>query len=135
MQRKVFRAGAAIVLSIMATFAIAQVGHPAKGSWLGYWGPTAETQRRIVLQLDWQNGQLSGFVNPGPNAAAIKKATLAYDTWTLVVEADLSLNKGEPAQHWVATGKIDNLGSWSNRRFAGTYQYGTETGSFKFTLN
>jgi hypothetical protein len=130
-----FQSVSVIALLTVATFATAQVGHPAKGSWLGYWGPNAQTQRRVVLQLDWQNNQLSGVLNPGPRATPIQKATLSYDTWTLVIEADLPIKNGEPAQHWVATGKLENLGSWSNRRFSGTYQYGAESGAFQVTLN
>ena len=35
--------------------AVAQVGHPAKGSWLGFWGPDAKQQHRVVLLLDWRD--------------------------------------------------------------------------------
>jgi hypothetical protein len=128
------RSGAIVLLVAMATVASAQVGHPAKGSWLGYWGPNAEQQRRLVLQLDWRDREVSGIVNPGPRAAKITRATIDYDTWTMVIEADLATSNGAAPQHWVATGKIENLGSWTNRRYSGTYQYGTESGTFKVTL-
>jgi hypothetical protein len=118
----------------LASFAIAQVGHPAKGTWLGYWGPSEKEQRRLVLQLDWDNNQVVGVLNPGPKSARITHSQIDYETWTLTIEADLPNAAGKP-QHWVATGKLENLGSWSNRRYKGTYKFGAETGSFLVTLH
>ncbi len=31
---------------------------------------------------------------------------------------------------YVTTGKIENLGSWTNRRYSGTYELGSERGTF-----
>lgn len=123
----------AVVVGV-ATTAIAQVGHPAKGSWLGYWGPSQKDQRRLVMQMDWQDNQVVGVLNPGPKAAKITRSQIDYDTWTLTVEADLPNAAGKP-QHWVATGKLENLGSWNNRRYKGTYKFGAETGNFLVTLH
>ena len=36
---------------------------------------------------------------------------------------------------YVTTGKIENLGSWTNRRYSGTYEFGTEHGTFIVALN
>ncbi len=36
---------------------------------------------------------------------------------------------------FVATGKLSNLGSWTNRTYAGTYSFGAEKGHFTVTLN
>lgn len=112
----------------------AQTGHPAKGTWLGFWGPNDDAQERLILVLDWENRALSGVLNPGPDAIPITSAEIDYDTWTMVVEADLP-SDGGAAQQWVATGKLENLGSWTNRRYSGTYTYGDETGAFTATLN
>jgi hypothetical protein len=38
-------------------------------------------------------------------------------------------------RRFVATGKLENLGSWTNRRFAGDYSFGDETGTFSLLLN
>jgi hypothetical protein len=119
----------------LAAAADAQTGHPAKGSWLGYWGPKGGEQRRIFLLLDWKNRALAGVVNPGPNASPITKADIDYDTWTMTLEADLPKPAGGGKAHWVAKGALENLGSWKNRRYSGTYTYGSETGEFSVTLN
>jgi hypothetical protein len=113
----------------------AQTGHPAKGTWLGYWGPNDDAQRRIVLLLDWEARALKGEINPGPNAVPLTRADIDYDTWTMVLEADLPAADGGAPERWVATGKLENLGSWTNRRYSGTYSYGSETGAFRVTLN
>jgi len=112
----------------------AQVGHPVKGSWLGYWGPNPETQRRIVLLLNWDNREIVGTINPGKKAAKITRATIDYATWILTIESDMPAASGRN-EHWVATGKMENLGSWTNRRYSGTYKHGTETGKFSVTLH
>jgi hypothetical protein len=36
---------------------------------------------------------------------------------------------------YVATGTLENLGSWTNRRYSGTYRHGDERGTFLVTLN
>jgi hypothetical protein len=114
--------------------ALAQVGHPAKGSWLGFWGPSETERRRILLDLDWRNRQVIGTINPGPNAVPIDRVEIDYDTWTMTIEADMPLANGRKARY-VATGKLENLGSWVNRRYSGTYRHGDETGTFILTLN
>lgn len=118
---------------LLAGSAAAQVGHPAKGSWLGYWGPDGKSHR-LVLNLDWRNRQVVGQANPGPGAAAVTRADIDYTTWTMTVEAMLPDASGR-SQKWVGTGKLENLGSWTNRVYSGTYVHGTEKGSFKLQLH
>src|SRR5258708_6586486 len=60
---------------LVAAPALAQEGHPAKGTWVGYWGPTA-AQNRVVIVLDYDGKNLTGAVNPGSNAVPIKLARL-----------------------------------------------------------
>ena len=128
---------AAFLLSISIGLAgpvLSQVGHPAKGSWIGYWGPTDKDQRRLILDIDWKNNQIVGVINPGPKAAQIKRAQLDYENWTMTIEADMPNAAGKPVA-WIATGKLENLGSWNNRRYTGTYKLGGETGKFLVTLH
>jgi hypothetical protein len=119
---------------LLAGTAMAQVGHPAKGSWLGYWGPDQKSQQRMVLNLDWRNRQVVGQVNPGPRAATVTRADIDYGTWTMTVEASLPDAAGH-SQKWVGTGKLENLGSWTNRVYSGTYVFGAEKGNFKLKLH
>src|SRR5436189_6054764 len=60
---------------LLAAPALAQEGHPAKGTWVGYWGPTA-TENRLVIVMDYDGKTLTGAVNPGANAIPIKLARL-----------------------------------------------------------
>jgi len=119
---------------LLAGAATAQVGHPAKGSWLGYWGPDQKIQHRMVLNLEWRNRQVVGQVNPGAGAAPVTRADIDYGTWTMTVEASLPDAAGR-SQKWVGTGKLENLGSWNNRLYSGTYVHGAEKGNFKLVLH
>ena len=60
----------------VAPTARAQEGHPAKGTWVGYWGPTLTPQSRIILVIDHDGKTMSGVYQPGPNAAPMKVARL-----------------------------------------------------------
>jgi hypothetical protein len=88
----------------------------------------------MVLNLDWRNRQVVGQVNPGPAAATVTRADIDYGNWTMTVEASLSDAAGR-SQKWTGTGKLENLGSWNNRVYSGTYVYGAEKGNFKLTLH
>jgi hypothetical protein len=129
-----FQKIAAVCLVAAALPAAAQVGHPAKGSWLGYWGPSQEDRNRILLVLDWEDREIVGTINPGPNAVPIDRAEIDYETWTMTIEAQMPTDSGGTAPY-VATGKLENLGSWVNRRYSGTYRHGDQTGSFALALN
>jgi hypothetical protein len=122
------------LLAFLALPVGAQVGHPAKGSWSGYWGPSDAAKNRVLLLLDWQDNAIVGTINPGPNAVKIDKATLDVDTWTLTLEANMRTSDGRTARY-VTTGKLENLGSWTNRRYSGTYTLGSERGTFIVALN
>jgi hypothetical protein len=123
-----------LVAAALTTAAIAQVGHPAKGSWSGYWGTSDAAKRRLLLVLDWRDRQITGVINPGPNQVPIQKAELDVDSWTLRLEAEMP-NDGGGKTPFVATGKLTNLGSWTTRTYAGTYVFGDESGRFTVTLN
>ena len=61
---------------LCAASAPAQEGHPAKGVWVGNWGPTSTAQSHIVVVMDHDGKTLSGVFNPGPNAVPLKVARL-----------------------------------------------------------
>src|SRR5690606_40571213 len=128
------RRGAVALLAAMASPAIGQVGHPAKGSWIVYWGTSENDRNRILLLLDWEDQQLVGTMNPGRNAVPVAKADIDYDTWTMTLEAQMPTDDGG-TDLWVAEGRLENLGSWTNRRYTGTYRHGAETGRFALVIN
>ena len=61
---------------LCAASAPAQEGHPLRGVWVGYWGPAATAQNRIVVVMDHDGKTVSGVLNPGPNAVPLKVARL-----------------------------------------------------------
>jgi hypothetical protein len=132
--RRIRLAGLALAAAILTATAVAQVGHPAKGSWSGYWGTSDATKRRILLLLDWRDREISGTINPGPNQIPIAAAELDVATWTLRLTASMPTGDGGQAP-FVATGQLTNLGSWTTRTYSGTYVFGQETGRFTVTLN
>lgn len=123
-----------VLSAVLTVAAFAQVGHPTKGSWSGYWGTSDAAKRRILLVLDWRDREITGVINPGPNQVLIDKADLDVATWTLRLEAQMPMTSGGTAP-FVTTGQLTNLGSWTTRTYSGTYVFGAETGRFTVTLN
>jgi hypothetical protein len=112
----------------------AQEGHPAKGTWVGYWGPTTAQQNRLVVVMDYDGKSLTGTVNPGPNAVPIKLARLditpgkpapkpgdpvGEPTFKVHIEADTKDAKGN-AISILADGTMQDVGL-PNRTLAGAW--------------
>ena len=76
MPARAFRLMCLMSVLLAATPVRAQEGHPAKGTWVGYWGPTVTVQSRIVLVIDHDGKTMSGVYQPGPNAVPLKVARL-----------------------------------------------------------
>ena len=76
MSARAFRLLCVMSVLLAATAALAQEGHPAKGTWVGFWGPTLTAQSRIVLVIDHDGKTMSGVFQPGPNAVPLKAARL-----------------------------------------------------------
>lgn len=109
--------------------ALAQEGHPLKGSWLGSWGPSKLHSEDIVMVLNWDGKAITGTINPGPDAIPIKSATLNPETWTVRFEADVKDKSGQ-VLNYVIEGKIDGL-AFPNRTITGTWKSQRENGPFK----
>jgi hypothetical protein len=116
---------------MLAVSAWAQEGHPLKGSWLGDWGPSKADRNQVVVVMDWDGKQITGQINPGPNAIQITKATLEPKGWLVHLEADAKNAAGKPV-HYVIEGKIENLGLY-NRSIVGTWDHDNVKGDFKIT--
>jgi hypothetical protein len=65
-----------VVSAMVAGAALAQEGHPLKGSWLGDWGPNKTTRNQIFIVMDWDGKSLSGMLNPGTDNIPLKNLTL-----------------------------------------------------------
>ena len=69
-----------MVFGVIAGAALAQEGHPIKGSWLGDFGPNKTTRTPVFLVMDWDGKNITGMINPGTDNIPIKIATLTPPT-------------------------------------------------------
>jgi hypothetical protein len=122
---------ASLVISFAAAMT-AQEGHPVVGTWYGDWGTSPQQRHDVTIIMTWDGKAIGGTIDPGPDAAAIKTATLDSSTWSLHIEADRPAKGANPAVHYVIDGKLSNLGAY-NRTFAGTWTMGAAKGDFKLT--
>ena len=130
-RRKVALFGLVMCLGIAAS-ALAQYGHPLKGSWSGDWGPSATNRTRILVDLNWDGKALTGVVHNSGGGAAVTLTKAAaepvlpnYDAWTVHLEGPGGL---------IVDGKVVNLGSYY-RTMSGTWAQGGVKGNFNLTRN
>src|ERR671919_205547 len=117
----------AILIALPAA-AAAQYGHPLKGSWSGE--RVARTQQvRLLVNLDWDGKEVTGVINPGPNAATIRKVAVDSSkpsAWIVRLEAERKDASGKVVPI-VIDGTLENIGAY--RRFmTGTWSEGGATG-------
>ena len=131
---------ARIVLALAALVALpaiagAQFGHPLKGQWSGERTVKGEPTR-LLLNLDWDGKELTGVVNPGPNAAQVKSVTIDYSNpaaWGVKLTAEGKDASGKPVTITV-DGKLENIGAY-NKLLHGTWTQGGQKGEFTVTRN
>ena len=109
--------------------AVAQEGHPLKGSWLGTWAGNKIHGNDVVLVLNWDGKNITGMINPGTDNIPIKTATLNPEGWVVHLEADAK-DKSGAALTYVIDGKILDL-RLPNRSIEGTWKNQRENGVFK----
>jgi len=127
------RVMSALVALLLAAPALAQFGHPLKGTWSGDWGTTKDNRTRILLELHWDGKAITGTINPGPKAVAIKKAELNPDTWGVHVEGEGKDAAGAVVRY-VIDGKLENIGAYQ-RILSGTWTEGGKKGDFRLVRN
>ena len=130
---KLFRLFSCLACLAVAAMALAQYGHPLKGSWSGDWGTSKESRNRVLLELNWDGKAITGIINPGPNAVPLKTASLDPADWTVRFEAEGKDRSGGTVRY-VIEGKLQNLGS-SHRLITGTWSQGAQKGDFRITRN
>ena len=74
------------------------------GTWVGDWGPSAADRHHVTVALEWDGKNVTGTINPGPNAAQIGAVTVDFKAWTVRIEA---VGK----THILIAGRIENPGS------------------------
>ena len=130
---KLFRLFSCLACLAVAAMALAQYGHPLKGSWSGDWGTSKESRNRVLLDLNWDGKAITGTINPGPNAVPLKTASLDPADWTVRFEAEGKDRSGGTVRY-VLEGKLQNIGS-SHRLITGTWSQGAQKGDFRITRN
>ena len=81
--------------------------------------------------MNWDGKNISGILNPGPDAVQIPSIFLDVTNWTVRIEADAKDPSGSPV-HITAEGKLDDIGS-SHRKISGTWRQGNARGDFRVT--
>ena len=132
--RSAVRGGAVLLVALcMAGPALAQFGHPLKGTFSGDWGPTKDKQAHVVLEFNWDGKAITGNINPGPRAVPFENATLDPATWMVHIEAT-GKDAAGAAMRYVIDGKLENIGS-AQRVLSGTWAQGAEKGTFRVIRN
>ena len=115
---------------------VGQEGYPLNGTWSGDFGTSAKETDRIqtTLILSWNGKTIQGIVDPGPDSAKIRVATLDSTKWTVHLEYDLKDKAGKVVP-FIVDGKLQNPASRKNRMVVGTYSHGSAKGDFKITMD
>jgi len=121
-------------LAIAAPYFFAQEGHPVTGTWSGDYGPARGERTQTTLILQWDGSKITGLVDPGPDSANIRVATLDSSKWAIHMEYDLKDKAGKPTP-FIVDGKLENASSRGNRMIVGTYTHGSAKGEFKIKLD
>ena len=121
----------ALFVASLAVPAVAQEGHPLKGSWIGTWGPSQNHADDVLVVLKWDGKALSGTINPGTDDIPLKVATLNPTGWLVHLEGD-GKDKAGKVISYVIDGKIENLGL-PHRSIVGTWKAGTESGPIRIS--
>lgn len=135
MKARILQALVLALALVVPSTAGAQFGHPMKGQWSGEWGPK-NNPSRLLLNLDWDGKEITGTINPGPNAATVKSVTFDYTNpvvWLVKITAEGKDASGKPVAISV-DGKLENLGAYT-KLFHGTWTQNGQKGDFTVTRN
>jgi hypothetical protein len=97
---------------------------PLSGTWAGDWGPSEYDRNQVTVELKWDGQNLTGTVNPGPNAVELKKTTFDPKTGAIHMEADAASRRGGQV-HYIIDGKV------VGNNMTGTWNHDNRKGDFK----
>ena len=123
------------IMLLAPSGAWAQFGHPLKGQWSGQWG-SADSPKRLLLDLHWDGKDITGVINPGDEAATVKSVTFDYSNpaaWKVKLSAEGKDKAGKPVAISV-DGTLENIGAYS-KLFHGTWIEGGQKGDFTVSRN
>jgi hypothetical protein len=116
---------ASLVCVALAGYAAPMQSDPS-GTWSGDWGPSSSDRNQVTLELKWDGKNLSGTVNPGPNAVTLQKTTFDPKTGAIHLECDAKSRRGTDI-HYVVDGKVEGS------TMSGTWNHDNRKGDFKIT--
>jgi len=93
------------------------------GRWVGTWGPDADRQTRVVLELKWDAGTLKGTVNPESRPVELAKASFDPKSSAIHMELDFP-EPGGGTDHYTIDGKTDPKtmrGTWTRNNGKGDF--------------
>ena len=131
---KTFAVAVALVCLAAVAPAVAQEGHPLKGSWLGTWSGNKVHGSDVLMVMTWDGKNITGTINPGTDNIVIRNATLNPAGWLVHFEADAKDKAGQSLTYTI-DGKIENLplanrvvtGMWKDSRGAtGVFKIGRQ---------
>lgn len=128
------RAASLIAVLALPATGSAQFGHPLDGQWSGGWGK--DGANRLLLNFDWDGKQITGVINPGPNAATVTSVLFDFsnpEAWGVKIEAEGKDASGKTVQIKV-DGKLENIGAYT-KLLRGTWTQGTQKADFLVTKN
>jgi len=131
MRRRAFRLSCFFVCLGIFVSGLAQEGHPLTGTWAGDWGPNATQRNHITIVMNWDGKNVTGTINPGPDATPISSVFMDVTNWTVRIEADAKDRSGSTV-HISADGRLEDIGSY-HRKLIGTWSQGTTKGDFRLT--
>jgi hypothetical protein len=103
----------------------AQEGHPLTGTWSGDWGPTPTERYHLTFVMTWDGANVTGVINPGPQAVEIGSVFLDVTNWTVRIQAEP--REGGPIR---AEGLLEDIESY-HRTLTGTWRQGSTEGDFR----
>jgi hypothetical protein len=116
---------AVLLVAGISCFALYAADDPLTGTWAGDWGPSDWDRNPVTVELKLDGKNLTGTVNPGPNAIALKNATFDPKSGAVHFEADATSRRGGGQIHYVIDGKVEKgtmTGSWSHDNRKGDFK-------------
>ena len=113
-----------LLVAGISGFALYAADDPLTGTWVGDWGPSAMDRNQVTVELKLDGMNLTGTVNPGPNAVALKNTKFDPKTDAVHFEADATSRRGGQI-HYVIDGKVEKgtmTGSWSHDNRKGDFK-------------
>lgn len=137
------------LVAAAAVTAVAQEGYPLSGTWYGDFGMSPGQRNDLTVIMKWDGTNVSGMVNPGPNAVQIKTARMDVKVgeagqrgqngqagtpptpseFMVHFEVDAK-NKAGGMDHFVFDGHLENPVA-GNRSMTGTWTCGNTKGDFR----